>query len=357
MTEASRNSGVEQAHILLGLLESVERDGAQSQRRLASELGIALGLVNGFGVAVYPHLCEVRADRARLTARFRESLRTLGAIVVPLVLLQVALAPLYVPIVFGPRWVAAEPVLMLVCLSALPRPFAAATSQLLKAVGRPDIELRWQAALTALLVPALALGTGAGLTGVAAAVLVVQAAVLTAYCLRAPRPFVAAKADLPPGTTTEVLTDPGRFLALAPEWDALWASVPGAYASQGFGWSLAGWRTTARPRGRRPHIVTMRQDGRLVLVWPLTLHRSGLCTIAAVHSVVVDVGYHFFTVDPRPIGPICRATRLIRHNVGDHHGICAAPRRRSAGTHRRRGRHVVGDGTEGNSVHHGVSML
>jgi DNA-binding MarR family transcriptional regulator len=32
--------------ILLGLLESVERDGAKTQRGLAAELGIALGLVN-----------------------------------------------------------------------------------------------------------------------------------------------------------------------------------------------------------------------------------------------------------------------------------------------------------------------
>ena len=33
---------------MLGLLDSVERDGAQSQRHLASELGIALGLVNAY---------------------------------------------------------------------------------------------------------------------------------------------------------------------------------------------------------------------------------------------------------------------------------------------------------------------
>jgi DNA-binding MarR family transcriptional regulator len=38
----------EKGRILLGLLESVERDGAQSQRRLATELGIALGLVNAY---------------------------------------------------------------------------------------------------------------------------------------------------------------------------------------------------------------------------------------------------------------------------------------------------------------------
>jgi DNA-binding MarR family transcriptional regulator len=34
--------------IMLGLLQSVERDGGQSQRRLAADLGIALGLVNAY---------------------------------------------------------------------------------------------------------------------------------------------------------------------------------------------------------------------------------------------------------------------------------------------------------------------
>ncbi len=36
------------ARILLGLLESVERDGTQSQRSLSAEFGIALGLVNAY---------------------------------------------------------------------------------------------------------------------------------------------------------------------------------------------------------------------------------------------------------------------------------------------------------------------
>src|SRR3984885_16359772 len=38
----------ESQQILLGLLQSVERDGGQSQRRFAAELGIALGLVNAY---------------------------------------------------------------------------------------------------------------------------------------------------------------------------------------------------------------------------------------------------------------------------------------------------------------------
>jgi DNA-binding MarR family transcriptional regulator len=48
MPQAARSEDSENARIVLGLLESVERDGAQSQRKLASDLGIALGLVNGY---------------------------------------------------------------------------------------------------------------------------------------------------------------------------------------------------------------------------------------------------------------------------------------------------------------------
>src|ERR1700733_6588894 len=38
----------ENERIVLDLLNSVEQDGAQSQRRIAAELGIALGLVNAY---------------------------------------------------------------------------------------------------------------------------------------------------------------------------------------------------------------------------------------------------------------------------------------------------------------------
>jgi DNA-binding MarR family transcriptional regulator len=48
MPQAARNEEPDNARIVLGLLESVERDGAQSQRKLASDLGIALGLVNAY---------------------------------------------------------------------------------------------------------------------------------------------------------------------------------------------------------------------------------------------------------------------------------------------------------------------
>jgi DNA-binding MarR family transcriptional regulator len=48
MSDAIEGDEAERSRIVLGLLESVERDGGTSQRRLASELGIALGLVNAY---------------------------------------------------------------------------------------------------------------------------------------------------------------------------------------------------------------------------------------------------------------------------------------------------------------------
>ena len=48
MSTSADKQNVENAWITLGLLKSLERDGGQSQRRLASDLGIAVGLVNAY---------------------------------------------------------------------------------------------------------------------------------------------------------------------------------------------------------------------------------------------------------------------------------------------------------------------
>lgn len=48
MPEAARGGDGENGRLLLGLLELVARDGSRSQRELAADLGIALGLVNAY---------------------------------------------------------------------------------------------------------------------------------------------------------------------------------------------------------------------------------------------------------------------------------------------------------------------
>ena len=183
--------GTVQANIdtlLVGYLLGVEALGIYYFAFNAG-LGITLGLVNAFAGAVYSHLCAARGDPAQLAARFRQAQRMLGGSLVPVVLAQALLAPFYVPLLFGAAWRPAIPVLMIICLSALPRPFTCATSQLLRAAGRPDIDLRWQGWMTVVLAASLLAGTMAGITGVAAAVLLTQVVVGGLFSRLAPSPF------------------------------------------------------------------------------------------------------------------------------------------------------------------------
>ncbi len=137
-------------------------------------LGISLSVVNALNSALFPHLCAARGDRAELKKRFFGGLKTISLIIIPLVILQSSLAPFYVPIVFGQKWVAAVPVLILICLSAIPRPFADAGSQLLMAVGKPELDLRWNIMFTVLFTVALLIGVQWQAVGVAASVLILH---------------------------------------------------------------------------------------------------------------------------------------------------------------------------------------
>jgi DNA-binding MarR family transcriptional regulator len=66
-----KSADIEKTRIMLGLLESVQRGGEQSQRRLASELGVALGLVNTYlKRCVTKGLVKVRSAPARRYAYY-----------------------------------------------------------------------------------------------------------------------------------------------------------------------------------------------------------------------------------------------------------------------------------------------
>jgi DNA-binding MarR family transcriptional regulator len=71
MADVTKDTDLEKTRIMLGLLESVERDGAKTQRRLAAELGIALGLVNAYlKRCVKKGLLKVREAPARRYAYY-----------------------------------------------------------------------------------------------------------------------------------------------------------------------------------------------------------------------------------------------------------------------------------------------
>lgn len=113
-------------------------------------LGISLSIINAITSVMLPHLCEARTELSEFKHRYFHSLRTIALIIIPFVLLQSTLSPIYVPIVFGKQWIPAIPILIIICLSAIPRPFANAASQLLIAIGKPHLDLWWNVIFTSL---------------------------------------------------------------------------------------------------------------------------------------------------------------------------------------------------------------
>lgn len=136
-------------------------------------LGVTQGFINAFSVTLYSHLCNSTTAEQR-SHRFKKSLISLAYVTIPIILLQAALAKFYVPFIFGEHWIetGAIPVVILICLSALSRPFAEAASQMLRASGYPKLDLIWQCLFTVILSLALVLGINWGLNGVALAILI-----------------------------------------------------------------------------------------------------------------------------------------------------------------------------------------
>ena len=146
-------------------------------------IGISLNVINSLMWSLYPHLCEVRENFHELKKRYFNSLKTVAYIIIPLVLLQSSLAPFYVPIIFGQKWINAIPILVLVCLSAIPRPFAEAAGHLLKAVDKPSIDLYFNLIFTVIFTIGLLISVNWGIFSIAAFVLIAHVLVMPIFTI------------------------------------------------------------------------------------------------------------------------------------------------------------------------------
>ena len=173
-------------------------------------LGLTLGFISAISLAVFPYLCEVNSDKQSLQRRFFETRNRIGLGLGAIIILQSVLAPFYVPIVFGSKWIEAAPVLSIICLSALMRPYACITGQLLKAIGKPEIEMRWQFINTIVLIIALVIACQFSILVVAIAVLTVQTIVLGAFTWVIPKIIFEPKLSAIENSIV-ISTTPPRF--------------------------------------------------------------------------------------------------------------------------------------------------
>ena len=149
-------------------------------------LGVSLSVISAINTATLPHLCAA-TNLTQLKKSFFSVIKSISLIIIPLVFLQASLAHIYVPLLQGSKWIVAIPVLVLICLSAIPRPFADAASQLLVTIGKPNLDLRWNILFTAVFTIAVFIGVRWQAIGVATSVLLVHIIFLPLFTLWATR--------------------------------------------------------------------------------------------------------------------------------------------------------------------------
>jgi PST family polysaccharide transporter len=146
-------------------------------------LGIATSFSRAFAIVLFPHLCAA-ADRERALG---SALKTAVVILAPVVLLQAALAPFYVPVLFGERWGDAAGVVSILCLAAIPSLIWSAAGQWLRARDQAGLEFAATSALAVGLIGSTVLLAPHGLVATAWGYLAVSTFVQIAASLPALR--------------------------------------------------------------------------------------------------------------------------------------------------------------------------
>ena len=132
--------------------------------------GITLSILNTFMSPLYPYICAAKHDYGQFKQRYFSSLKKVSIILVPIVLLQASLAPIYVPIIFGRKWTPAIPVLILICLSVIPAIYSWAALLLLNAIDKTRISLYISMTSTTVFILSILAVVQNGIIWVAAAV-------------------------------------------------------------------------------------------------------------------------------------------------------------------------------------------
>lgn len=104
-------------------------------------LGITSALATAAATALLPHFSGVQSGPA-LRTRFFRSTGLLMLLIVPVISAQTLLAPWYVPLLFGEKWIAAIPLLASLCWLAVPLLLSRTTGLLLRARGFAALDLK-----------------------------------------------------------------------------------------------------------------------------------------------------------------------------------------------------------------------
>ena len=119
-----------------------------------------------------------------------------------------------------------------------------------------------------------------------------------------------------PSSRLDIVSDPVEFFALQQEWNELWAKADGRY-HQAFAVCWLCWTKVAQPRGRKLCCITLREHGRLVMVWPLVSYRR-LCwtVVRPLASESTDSTSILVEEAPMALKAIERAWDMLQKKMG-----------------------------------------
>lgn len=140
-------------------------------------LGIANSFTQAFSTVLFPHLCAAQ-DRASTLVT---SLKLAFAVMVPVVLIQAILAPVYVPLLFGEQWSDASGIVSILCLAAIPGLLWSASAQWLRVHERTGAEFTATAVCAAGVIAFSAITASEGLYAVAFSYLAVVSVVQVSF--------------------------------------------------------------------------------------------------------------------------------------------------------------------------------
>ena len=174
--------------ILVGLSMDLTAVGTYSVA-LRVLRALIIVLMTPLQLVMMPALSRIAQDRPRFASAYADMVLLTSTIWLPAVAALGLAAPQVIPLVFGPQWGGAAPVVQAMSFVALTMPLWAFSGQALSALGRPDAFARmaaWQLGLYCAVFPIAArfglLAVAWGWAGLSAAMVPISLAILSRLC-------------------------------------------------------------------------------------------------------------------------------------------------------------------------------
>jgi O-antigen/teichoic acid export membrane protein len=153
-------------HVIIGRLLGVEALGYYS---LAYGLiGVPVSKINPIIAQVaFPTFARMQSDDEQLRRVYLKMLKYVSICSFPVMAGMFVVAPLLIPLVYGPKWLPAVPVFEILCVVGALRTLGHPTGSLLMAKGRADISFYWFIVAVFVMLSANIIGSRWGVVGVA----------------------------------------------------------------------------------------------------------------------------------------------------------------------------------------------